>query len=93
MENPRDRGAQWAAIYGVAQSQAQLKQRSSSSSIHIKLVGMQNGEQQADSKSHTATVEFGQVINLTGTLFSSLLRNIEIINLYVCACSVMSNSL
>ena len=32
LENPRDEGASWAAIYGVAQSQTQLKQLSSSSS-------------------------------------------------------------
>ena len=32
LENPRDRGACWAAIYGVAQSQTQLKRLSSSSS-------------------------------------------------------------
>ena len=32
LENPRDGGAWWAAIYGVAQSQARLKQLSSSSS-------------------------------------------------------------
>ena len=31
LENPRDCGAQWAAIYGVAQSQTRLKQLSSSS--------------------------------------------------------------
>ena len=31
LENPRDRGAWWAAIYGVAQSQTQLKRLSSSS--------------------------------------------------------------
>ena len=29
---PRDRGAWWAAVYGVAQSQTRLKQLSSSSS-------------------------------------------------------------
>ena len=34
LENPRDRGAWWAAIYGVAQSQTQLKQLSSGSNIH-----------------------------------------------------------
>ena len=34
LENPRDRGAWWAAIYGVAQSQTRLMQLSSSSSIH-----------------------------------------------------------
>ena len=32
LENPRDGGARWAAIYGVAQSQIQLKWLSSSSS-------------------------------------------------------------
>ena len=34
LENPRDKGAWWAAVYGVAQSWTQLKQLSSSSSIH-----------------------------------------------------------
>ena len=32
LENPRDRGAWWAAIYGVAQSQTRLKWLNSSSS-------------------------------------------------------------
>ena len=32
LENPRDGGAWWAAIYGVVQSQTQLKRLSSSSS-------------------------------------------------------------
>ena len=32
LENPRDRGAWWAAIYGVAQSRTWLKRLSSSSS-------------------------------------------------------------
>ena len=32
MENPRDGGAWWAAVYGVAQSQTRLKRLSSSSS-------------------------------------------------------------
>ena len=32
LENPRDRGAWWAAVYGVAQSQTQLRRLSSSSS-------------------------------------------------------------
>ena len=35
LENPRDRGAWWAAVYGVAQSQTRLKRLSSSSSIVI----------------------------------------------------------
>ena len=29
LENPRDRGAWWAAVYGVVQSRTQLKQLSS----------------------------------------------------------------
>ena len=36
LENPRDRGAWWAAVYGVAQSRTRLNQlSSSSSSSHI----------------------------------------------------------
>ena len=34
LENPRDRGAWWAAVYGVEQSRTRLK-RFSSSSTHI----------------------------------------------------------
>ena len=33
LENPRDRGAWWAAVYGVSQSRTWLKRLSSSSSI------------------------------------------------------------
>ena len=36
LENPRDGGAWWAAVYGVAQSRTQLKRLSSSSSVLIK---------------------------------------------------------
>ena len=32
LQNPRDGGAWWAAVYGVAQSRTQLKRLSSSSS-------------------------------------------------------------
>ena len=34
LENPRDRGAWWASVYGVAQSRTRLKRLSSSSSKH-----------------------------------------------------------
>ena len=34
LENPRDRGAWWAAIYGVAQSRTRLMHLSNSSRIH-----------------------------------------------------------
>ena len=37
LENPRDGGAWWAAIYGVAQTRTQLKRLSSSSSSSITL--------------------------------------------------------
>ena len=35
LENPRDRGAWWTVIYGVAQSRTQLRQLSSSNSMLI----------------------------------------------------------
>jgi len=35
LENPRDRGAWWAAIYGVAWSRTRLKRLSSSSSMDV----------------------------------------------------------
>ena len=38
LENPRDRGAWWAAVYGVAQSRTRLKWLSSDSSIHTKIM-------------------------------------------------------
>ena len=38
LENPRDGGAWWAAIYGVAQSRTQLKRLSSSSSSTHSLI-------------------------------------------------------
>ena len=34
LENPRDRGAWWAAVYGVAQSRTRLKRLGSGSSIN-----------------------------------------------------------
>ena len=36
LENRRDRGARWAAVYGVAQSQTLLKRLSSSSSSEVR---------------------------------------------------------
>ena len=38
LENPRDRGAWWAAVYGVTQSRTRLKRLSSSSSSSISSV-------------------------------------------------------
>ena len=42
LENPRDGGAWWAAVYGVAQSQTRLKRLSSSSSMHLKQCTLRN---------------------------------------------------
>ena len=48
LENPRDRGAWWAAVYGVAQSRTRLKWLSSSSSssptVRRKIVPVQRTE-------------------------------------------------
>ena len=43
LENPRDWGAWWAAVYGVAQSRTGLKRLSSSSSSSRYLMGEGNG--------------------------------------------------
>ena len=47
LENPRDRGAWWGAIYGVAQSQTRLKRLSSSSSNYFWLPWWHNGKESA----------------------------------------------
>ena len=39
LENPRDGGAWWAAVYGVTQSRTRLKRLSSSSSSGVPLLG------------------------------------------------------
>ena len=38
LENPRDGGACWAAVYGVAQSRTRLKWLSSSSSVYVSML-------------------------------------------------------
>ena len=40
LENPRDGGAWWAAVYGVAQSRTRLKRLSSSSSSSMLFLGL-----------------------------------------------------
>ena len=42
LENPRDGGAWWAAVYGVTQSWTRLKRLSSSSSIDIQTATNRN---------------------------------------------------
>ena len=43
LENPRDGGAWWAAIYGVAQSRTRLKRLSSSSSSRLQQMSQSLG--------------------------------------------------
>ena len=50
LENPRDRGAEWAAVYGVAQSWTRLKQLSSSSS------SMQDPSSSIQDPTHTSSL-------------------------------------
>ena len=45
LENPRNRGAWWAAVSGVAQSRTQLKRLSSSSSIYCRALQAENATQ------------------------------------------------
>ena len=47
LENPRDRRAWWAAIYGVAQSRTPVKQLSSSSSLYLGFPGGLVGKESA----------------------------------------------
>ena len=48
LENPRDGGAWWAAVYGVTQSRTRLKWLSSSSSSSAKDIGLNNFLVEAD---------------------------------------------
>ena len=48
LENPRDREAWWAAVYGVAHSRTQLKRLSSSSNRHYRLPKMRIQKQLLD---------------------------------------------
>ena len=44
LENPRDRGAWWASVYGVVQSQTQLKRLSSSKPIYAFSVNLTSSD-------------------------------------------------
>ena len=56
LENPRDRGAWWATVYGVAQSRTQLKRLSSSSSSNNLLDAAADGISQLNPISHLKTI-------------------------------------
>ena len=53
LENPRDSGAWWAAVYGVAQSRTRLKQLSSSSSSRTRVAEAERVERQGSGGDET----------------------------------------
>ena len=57
LENPRDRGAWWAAFYGVSQSRTRLKRLSSSSSrgIRTNWISPTNLLKQSKQQTHSIT--------------------------------------
>ena len=82
LENPRDRGAWWAAVYGVTQSRTRLKWFSSSSSSSSVLpVG--KWEANPSSLLHPA---LHPCISDTPYCNSWLLSSQLVLNLYVCIC-------
>ena len=50
LESPRDRGAWWAAVYGVAQSRTRLKRLSSSSSSSLERQKTRNCQHNTEGK-------------------------------------------
>ena len=49
LENPRDEGAWWAAVYGITQSRTRLKRLSSSSSSSSSSISMHQGQKTTQS--------------------------------------------
>ena len=68
LENPRDGGAWWAAVYGVAQSRTRLKRLSSGSSRDINLV-----DAEAELEHPTGEFSGGLVV---GTLHSHRVQSL-----------------
>ena len=64
LENPRDGGAWWAAVYGVTQSRTQLKRLSSSSSSLFWIMYKNTLLYRLchEKKAHTASVDFEDMI-------------------------------
>ena len=57
LENPRDRGARWAAVYGVAQSRTRLKWLSSSSgSLHYDSGHINRSFQPGEGSEHLSNI-------------------------------------
>ena len=77
LENPRDGGAYWAAIYGVAQSQTRLRRLSSSSSMNIQgwfplgLTGLILQSNRLSRVFSSTTIQNHQFFNVQPSLWSS----------------------
>ena len=83
LENPRDRGAWWAAVYGVAQSRPWLKRLSSSSSRVTNLVcPEQRGFSKYKSFSAETRTPLGKLEHLVTPVGMSTLW--KFIELYIC---------
>ena len=68
LENPRDGGARWAAVYGVAQSRTRLKRLSSSSSSRITMdVACSHDIKRHMLFRRKAMMSLGSVLKNTGT--------------------------
>ena len=68
LENPMDRGAWWAAVYGVTQSRTRLKRlssnSSSSSSVELKLVFRRHQKMRPDDSEAPIIVHSLKIINV-----------------------------
>ena len=71
LENPRDRGAWWAAVYGVTQSRTQLKWLNSNSSMKILWHCLSLGlEWKLTFSSPVATAEFSKFAGILSAALS-----------------------
>ena len=77
LENPRDRGAWWSAVYGVVQGRTQLKRLSSSSSLFCCFAQLFRNREWSSSGFHLAS----------SLLLSGLLIQMEA-PVYTVSCSV-----
>ena len=77
LENPRDRGAWWAAICGVAQSWTRLKQRSSSSSSRLQLCPWGQGALMPLTHHHHSTSTLWARVSFFSQHLRSLEKNIS----------------
>ena len=60
LENPRDREAWWAAVYGVTQSQTLLKRLSSSSMVFsVAVMNMKDGPERRQSAKESMLSNYG----------------------------------